>query len=132
MRFLSKGITPAIGWFVLSFILLTLPGSAFPKETWLSKLQFDKFVHIFLFAVLVWFFCRAQYRRGKSGRSFKYAFVTIALLSILYGVVMEFVQKYFVANRSFDIGDIIADAIGAALGYALSYWLYIRKKKSTA
>ncbi len=33
---------------------------------------------------------------------------------------MEFVQKYFIPNRSFDVGDIIADGIGCAIGFVLS------------
>jgi VanZ family protein len=30
--------------------------------------------------------------------------------------MIEFIQRYFIPNRSFDIGDIAADAIGAAVG----------------
>jgi hypothetical protein len=33
---------------------------------------------------------------------------------------MEFVQKWFVANRSFDVGDIGADAAGVILGFILA------------
>jgi VanZ family protein len=40
---------------------------------------------------------------------------------------MEFVQKYCVVNRSFDIGDIIADSIGAILGFGCSYKTYLKK-----
>jgi VanZ family protein len=29
---------------------------------------------------------------------------------------MEFIQKYFIPNRSFDVGDIIADGIGCIIG----------------
>ena len=30
---------------------------------------------------------------------------------------MEYVQKYLIPNRDFDIYDIVADIIGAATGY---------------
>jgi VanZ family protein len=40
---------------------------------------------------------------------------------------MEFVQKYFVSNRSFDIGDILADGVGSFLGSAFSIRKYIKK-----
>lgn len=41
----------------------------------------------------------------------------VVLGTIAYGVAMEFVQRDFVANRSFDIMDILADALGALLGF---------------
>jgi len=50
-----------------------------------------------------------------------------AVAGITYGIVMEFIQKYFIPNRSFDIGDIIADAAGSLLGLIYSAWRYIKK-----
>ena len=43
----------------------------------------------------------------------------VVLGTIAYGVAMEFVQRDFVANRSFDVMDIMADSVGAVLGFAL-------------
>jgi hypothetical protein len=40
---------------------------------------------------------------------------------------MEFVQKYFIYNRSFDEGDIVADALGGALGVYFSIKKFIKK-----
>ena len=40
---------------------------------------------------------------------------------------MEFVQKYFVAFRSFDPGDIVADGIGSLIGYFFAARRYIKK-----
>lgn len=119
---------PAIGWFALSFILLVLPGSAFPKETWLSKIYFDKWVHIGLFSIFVWLFCRGYYSQNKpSGISLQKKFLYVFIAACVYGIVMEFVQKYFVPNRSFDIGDITADCIGAFVGYIFSMKVYAKK-----
>jgi len=42
--------------------------------------------------------------------------IAITLLVIAYGVVMEFVQKYFTSDRNFDITDIAADIVGALFG----------------
>ncbi|MGZ8557770.1 MAG: hypothetical protein ACXWWC_05535, partial [Chitinophagaceae bacterium] len=49
---------PAIGWFIISVILLTLPGSAFPDDGWLDKLWLDKWVHVGMFAIMTILFCR--------------------------------------------------------------------------
>ena len=46
--------------------------------------------------------------------------------ALAYGITMEFIQQYFVVNRSFDPGDIVADAIGCIIGYWFSF-RYIKK-----
>lgn len=102
----------AIFWLCLVTVLLVIPGSRFPKENWLDKLWFDKWVHIGLFSVMVFLWCRIT---AKS--SF---FFLIAFLFLLYGTGMEFVQKYFVANRGFEFLDIVADGIGCIAGLVFS------------
>jgi VanZ family protein len=54
-------------------------------------------------------------------------FIQVAFYFFLYGIAMEFIQKYFIPNRSFDIADIIADGIGSAIGLIISLMLYIKK-----
>ena len=49
------------------------------------------------------------------------------VIGIAYGVGMEIVQKYFIPFRSFDVGDIIADAVGCITGYlVLRKMFYVR------
>jgi VanZ family protein len=100
-------------WFALTTYLLVIPGDALPKTNLISIPYFDKLVHIGLFAILsvLWL------------KSLKNRSITIDLIVVLgtiaYGVAMEFVQRDFVANRSFDVMDIMADSVGAVLGFAL-------------
>jgi VanZ family protein len=47
-------------------------------------------------------------------------FITIGITWLCYGVAMEFVQEYCIPNRSFDMGDIIADGTGCLLGVIFS------------
>jgi VanZ family protein len=61
-----------------------------------------------------------------SGR-LKTVFLWIGLLSLGYGVGMEFVQRDFISNRSFDEGDILADAVGCSLGVLSVFKRYIKK-----
>ena len=56
----------------------------------------------------------------------KSAFVQVAVYSLFYGIAMEFVQKYFVPNRSFDVADMLADGIGCVLG--LYIWMGVIQK----
>jgi VanZ family protein len=118
---------PASGWFILVTILLTLPGSAIPKEDWLDKIWFDKWVHIGLFAILALLFCWGIYKRKMFTENRKRSFVMCGLLCLAYGILMEFVQKYYIPNRSFDIGDMAADGVGSALGVLYSIKVYIKK-----
>jgi len=109
----------AVTWFVVTTTLLCLPGSAFPKENWFNKIWLDKWIHIVLFALLAFFWCVAV----PAERLRKIPlFVQIAFYCVLYGIVMELIQKYFIPNRSFDVGDIFADGIGSMLGSVLSVW----------
>jgi len=126
---LAKSTSPlilAIGWLIMTIVLLTLPGSAFPKENWLSKLWVDKWVHVVLFAILVILWCRAVWKTGNR-ISLKNYFVGITILGIAYGTGMEFIQRYLVANRSFDILDIVSDAAGCLIGLGFSLARYIKK-----
>jgi len=117
-------IWPALTWFVITTVLLCLPGSVLPKENWLDKIWFDKWVHIGLFAIMVFLWCRTIINTQR--KRIRY-FLQIAFYFFLYGIVMEFIQKYFIPNRSFDIGDILADGIGSGIGLLSSVKLYKKK-----
>jgi VanZ family protein len=99
-------------------VMFFLPGSAFPKETWLSKIYFDKWVHIgfFLVLLLLWLWALLPSRLGT------YWLLAIAAV---YGISVEIVQDQFVSNRSFDLGDWVADMTGALV----AVWLWGRYRK---
>ena len=54
-------------------------------------------------------------------------FILIGILCLSYGIAIEYIQLYWVPHRSFDLGDIIADAAGAAAGVLYSIKKYIKK-----
>jgi len=60
-------------------------------------------------------------------------FLVILLAAWGYGIAMEFVQKYYIPLRSFDIADIIADGVGCLLGFYFTRYLLHREaiKKQT-
>jgi H+/Cl- antiporter ClcA len=122
-------LTAAITWFIISTVLFTLPGTAFPHENWLDKIGFDKWVHVGLFVVLVTLWCWSLYTlaTGKSAGKLKQSFILVALLGVAYGVAIEFIQKYFIPFRSFDVNDMLADGIGCAIGLIFSFRRFINK-----
>jgi VanZ family protein len=72
--------------------------------------------------------CWGIYKSNKANTYLNLRYFIIAgLICTTYGIIMEFVQKYYVPNRSFDVGDIIADTVGAAVGTLYSIKRYIKK-----
>jgi len=110
----------------VSVILFTLPASAFPTEDWLDKIWFDKWVHIGIFFILVILWCWALMNKYPAGK-LKTVFVIVALIALVYGIGIEMVQHYLIPNRSFDGGDIIADAAGCLAALFFSTRRYIKK-----
>ncbi len=47
-------------------------------------------------------------------------FLFFSLVGVIYGISIEFIQKYYIPNRSFDLFDILADTIGCLVGYYLA------------
>jgi VanZ family protein len=80
-----------------------------------------------MFAILAILWCWALLRTERERVILKKAFILTAVIVFLYGVSMEFVQKFFIPNRSFDVGDILADGAGCALGLVFSLRKYIKK-----
>jgi len=116
----------AVIWFLLVTTLLCIPGTKLPKITWQDKIWLDKWVHIFLFMILVILWSKAYSHKKDTHSGSRKIFLQIMITGIVYGIAMEIVQKYFIPFRSFDFGDIIADAIGCVVGYLIS----IKKFKS--
>ena len=108
----------------MSLFLLTLPGSSVPSGWFFIHIpQFDKIVHIGMFGMLCILFHFPAFTSPLSDRQKLGWYWLISIAGILYGVVMEFVQRDLVANRSFEGADILADMVGSlgALAISLSF-----------
>lgn len=118
-RWLSRFYIP-VCWTLLIGVLLTLPGSMLPDERRFRIPQFDKIVHIGLFGGFVFLWCFQLSSRGLPQKRLLRAFFVVFIFAAVYGIGMEYVQKYFIPHRDFELGDIIADLVGASLAYGLS------------
>jgi VanZ family protein len=120
----KKTLVWVIAEVVIIFILLSLPGSSFHKTAnWFGPLPIDKIVHIGLFGSLAfslfYHFEKLKAERHKTVRT--KAFILISCM--LYGIAMEYYQKYFVPSRGFEVADMLADTIGAILALPIFTWL---------
>lgn len=115
---------PAIVWFIVTTVLLVLPGPDIPSVGFLDKIYFDKWVHAGLFSGMTFLF---SYAFIKMQSATKKMLIYIAIACAFYGVLMEYVQKYFAFERDFDYLDMIADAVGCITGYFLS--MLVKNKK---
>jgi VanZ family protein len=110
----------AVGWFILMCILFFLPGSAFPESTFFSKIHFDKWVHVGLFASLLFLW------RSAFDLKIRNYGLLLLLSAFAYGLTVEFIQKEWVPLRDFDLFDVVADMTGALIG--LLVWREVYKK----
>lgn len=109
----------AVGYSVFITVLMLLPVST---EKTLHIPFFDKIIHalIYIVFVLVWY---SLFRKFKS--KMRGIYIIIPLVLFIYGIVIEVLQGSFVASRSQDIWDIVANGTGIIIGIVLFYKLNI-------
>ena len=109
MRFLI-----AVLWLVFIAILHAVPGSDIADYSWLDFFQLDKLIHaiVFLVGVFLWLWSFSKQYFEQYSR-----WVIVGFLC--YGILLEFLQGFVFLERSADILDFLADAIGVFLGLKL-------------
>jgi VanZ family protein len=119
---------PAFAWLMITTLLLCLPASSLPKTggDWLSVIYADKWVHLAVFALLSFLFCKSLIINNLPRKTVLQLYFFIAALSALYGIFMEFVQKWLIPGRSFELTDILADTAGSFLGFLFAFRRYIK------
>lgn|GEM_PF-808129 len=101
-------------WWLTTFYLMVMPPSDLPTIAFSETLRIDKLVHISMFAILA---VGLMYVWPKQYLPVRVVWVTVIV--VVYGIVMELVQHYFIPFRSFEWLDIVADTIGAIIGVRL-------------
>jgi VanZ family protein len=86
----------------------------------------DKYVHLtfyFIFTVLWYLALRLKYI--VSGFKIR---LSIFLMAVVFGVLIELAQEFFTTDRSADVNDALANSTGSALA-VLVLWLIAKLKK---
>ena len=115
-----------IVWTLFVAFLLCIPGTMLPSESHFFFSNFDKLVHICLFGGFVLFWDLYLSKRNTSSSRLLRLYFLVFILGNVFGIGMEFMQKYYIPFRDFDTEDIIADMIGTGLGYGVSNIYFIK------
>jgi VanZ family protein len=119
---------PGIAWFFVVLYLLCLPGSDIPKLSWTNNIIFfDKWVHTALFGILTLLFCLPFNKSLFTKKQRLQYFIKIAIAVSIWGLAIEFIQRFYVPGRDYDLFDWAADSLGSLL----AFW-FCRKKFSDA
>jgi VanZ family protein len=112
---------------MISTFAFCLPGSALPKNDWLAKIYADKWIHIGIFVIMIMLWCLPLLHK-QTRESLVKLFLGISIGFFGYGILIEIVQHFFIANRSFDWADIVADGVGCVIGlfFVRSQWKYFK------
>lgn len=124
---------PGIAWFFVVAILTLMPSRDVPEVGWLNKIpNFDKLVHAALFGGLAFLFALPFFKSHISFRQKLNYSIKISLASIIWGIIIEFLQKFYVPSRDFDLLDWAADTFGViiALWLIIRILKYLQKEKS--
>lgn len=109
---------PAV-WAVLILIASAISGEKIDRVKLIEIPYFDKFVHLFMYLVLVFLLLLAiredKKRNNFSSKNLFWCFI----ITFLYSFLMEMLQRFVFVARSFEIPDLIANSIGILLGIVL-------------
>ena len=109
-----KTIWPSIIWTAIIFVLLTIPTGSIEDAGMTDVIGMDKLVHFFLFCIFSFLWSVYLIFRARSSKIHTY-FWYIVLSASMYGLGMEFYQKFF-TTREFSILDAAFDSFGALAG----------------
>lgn len=121
-----KKFLPGIVWFFIVGVLTLMPGSDVPKIGWMDNIKnFDKIVHAGLFGGLIFMFYLPYFKSGFSFKRKMNYLIKVSLACIVWGITVEFLQRFYIPGRDFDLLDWAADSAGVLI----AFWICIKIQK---
>ena len=118
-----KKFAAAIVCFVVVLILVCLPGDELPSQhAWMDITFLDKWVHAIMFALMTFLFLLPVGESSLYKQQKRHYFIRISLSICIWGLTTEYIQKFYIPSRDFDLVDWAADSAGV-----LAAFLYSRK-----
>jgi len=79
----------------------------------------DKIFHFIAYSILTWFWFKAFYY--KFNYTFNKALAIAAILSIIFGIIIEVLQSMFTKTRVAESNDILANTFGVGVTVAILF-----------
>ncbi len=105
-----RGLWLATGY-ALVFIVVYLSITSTPVDIELDVLYEDKLFHALAYFSLMFWFAQIYHQRLQRN--------AIAVIFVLQGVLMEFIQSYDIARTS-EYADMMANTVGVLLAYVMT------------
>ena len=121
-----KKFLPGIAWFFIVGILTLMPGKDVPEVGWLNIPHLDKLVHVVMFGGLTLFFSLPYLKSNKPQYKKIKILIRISIYMIMWGLIIEVIQKFFIPGRGFEWLDVVADTVGVLI----ACWTFIKLVKS--
>ncbi|WP_235921991.1 VanZ family protein [Flavobacterium phycosphaerae] len=114
----------ALGWTVLIAVLCLIKFGKLPA---IPVKEADKYVHFTFHFVFTLLWGNYVWLKNKSTEL--KLIVKVFIVSLLYGILIEFLQETLTTTRHADIYDVMANATGAAT--AIGFFLLLKKLKQS-
>jgi len=102
-------------------VLSLISASLVPKLSWRSFIGMDKLAHLVCYAVLGLLVVYGFFRLQTKYRQMP---LMMASVCVLFGILIETLQKCMHVGRQFEIPDILANVIGVLVAYCIfNFWL---------
>ena len=80
-----------------------------------------------MYAVWAFLFLRAL--SSSEGMTLKKSFWMTLIIGVFTGTILEYGQYFMAQGRSFELADMLANALGALIGSEAGYFYFLRKKR---
>lgn len=114
MKKIIQSFWPSFGWGVVVLIACGIPGNEMNSMPLINIPYIDKIIHFlfyFAFAILLQNSYKSYYQSIKQS-----SYLYTALISIIFGAIVELLQKYAFVNRGADWFDLLSNIAGLLVG----------------
>ncbi len=118
---------PPVLWGCLIIVLSLLPGGKTNLQLFGIPYA-DKVGHFGMYAIWSFLIYNAFFRPNKLTRP--QAFWSTIILSTLIGIALEYGQNTVTIGRSYELADMVANALGAISGSLFGYWVIKKVPKN--
>lgn len=117
---------PPVLWGLVILVLSLMPGGK-GNMMLFGIPHFDKVGHFGMYAIWTFLFFRAF--SSNPGMPFQRSLWISVMIGTLTGAVLEFGQYFMGNGRSFELADMVANALGGIVGSGAGYSIFKRKSR---